>query len=74
MGILESEKDLRAITDEITRLEDSLKKDFGLEEEFASLEGQCFDYQDHEYIYKLCPFEKTVQIPKSNSMETNLGR
>ncbi|ENN75729.1 hypothetical protein HUJ04_006358 [Dendroctonus ponderosae] len=70
----ESEKDVRTITDEITRLEDSLKKDFGVEEEFASLEGQCFDYQDHEYIYKLCPFEKTLQIPKSNSMETNLGR
>ncbi|XP_066256480.1 glucosidase 2 subunit beta [Euwallacea similis] len=70
----EAEKDVREIKDQIRQIEESLKNDFGSEEEFASLEGQCFEYHDHEYIYKLCPFDRTVQIPKSSSMETNLGR
>lgn len=70
----ESEKDVRDISNQIRQIEDSLKKDFGTEEEFATLEGQCFELRDHEYIYKLCPFDRTVQIPLSSSMETNLGK
>lgn len=71
---IESEKDVRDISNQIRQIEDSLKKDFGPEEEFATLEGQCFESRDHEYIYKLCPFDRTVQIPLSSSMETNLGK
>jgi protein kinase C substrate 80K-H len=35
--------------------------------------NQCYEYEDREYTYKLCPFSKTVQVSKSNHGETVIG-
>ncbi|XP_063674106.1 glucosidase 2 subunit beta-like isoform X1 [Bolinopsis microptera] len=42
--------------------------DFGSDEEFFVLKGQCFELRDDQYKYKLCPFDRSDQDG------TNIGK
>lgn len=56
----EADRKVKDIQRKISDLQKSISKNFGSENEFAALNGQCYELTDHEYLYKLCLFEKVM--------------
>ena len=69
----EQEKISKDVEREKSDLQQDIDLDFGPEREFQHLLKQCFDFQQKEYTYTFCPFDKGAQKPKSGS-EISLGR
>ncbi|KAJ0177834.1 hypothetical protein K1T71_006707 [Dendrolimus kikuchii] len=69
----DAERTVREVESNIRNIKQNLEKDYGLQQEFATLDGQCLEYEDKEYIYKLCLFQKVTQKSKNGGAEVGLG-
>jgi protein kinase C substrate 80K-H len=49
-----------------------LNKDYGAENQFYKLSGQCFDITLKQYVYEICPYDSAKQ--KEGHSSTSLGR
>ena len=46
-------------------------QDYGAEGQFAYMQGECFETKIDKYTYRVCPFDKAVQV--DGGRETSLG-
>jgi protein kinase C substrate 80K-H len=69
----EVDKKFRDVEENIRKTEEFTKMDLGPQGEFADLVGKCFELDDHQYVYKLCVFDRCVQKSKDGHGETSLG-
>lgn len=71
--LTEAERTVREIESNIQNIQQNLEKDYGLQQEFTTLDGECLEYEDKEYIYRLCLFQKVTQKSKNGGGEIGLG-
>ncbi|XP_050665511.1 glucosidase 2 subunit beta [Leptidea sinapis] len=67
------ERTVREIESNIRTFHQNLEKDYGPQQEYATFDNECFEYEDKEYVYRLCMFEKVTQKSKGSGGEIGLG-
>lgn len=79
-AVSDARKRLKAIQDELNTSKKSieshsedLKKDYGPDDVFRSLKGECISTEAGEYTYELCFMDKTSQKPKKGGGATRMG-
>eukprot|EP00899_Mesostigma_viride_P017224 jgi/Mesvir1/25502/Mv01756-RA.2 len=68
------ETDKRNLESRISEVDHKLEYEYGPDDVFLAMEGQCYDLQTHEYTYQVCPFDKVVQKSRSGGSTVTLGQ
>ncbi|EMC93032.1 hypothetical protein BAUCODRAFT_270580 [Baudoinia panamericana UAMH 10762] len=68
-----AKKDLDGLHKSHREHQEDLEKDFGLDDVFRAMKGQCVSTDSGEYTYELCFLDKTTQMPKKGGAHTNMG-
>lgn len=63
----DAESVVRDLERSIRQVNESLGRDYGPEEEFLPLDGECFEFDDSDYTYKLCPFDQVSSYSLTSS-------
>ncbi|GAB7323879.1 hypothetical protein MBLNU13_g07312t2 [Cladosporium sp. NU13] len=66
-------KDLEKTQKDRASHQEDLGKDWGVDDVFRALKGQCVSTEAGEYTYEVCFMEKTTQKPKKGGGNTNMG-
>lgn len=62
-----------SLRNELTGHQDDLNKDFGADDVFRALKGQCISKDSGEYNYELCWLDRTTQKSKKGGSHTGMG-
>src|SRR5437667_4366690 len=65
--------DLSQKQSELDGHREDINKDYGVDDVFRALKGQCVSKESGEYIYELCWFEHTTQKPMKGGGNTGMG-
>jgi protein kinase C substrate 80K-H len=65
--------DARSKKTELVNHQEDLTKDYGMDDVFRALKGQCFSKDSGEYTYELCWLDRTTQKPKKGGAHTGMG-
>ncbi len=65
--------DLNNKQNTVNELTSDLEKDYGPDDVFRTLKGQCISQDSGEYTYELCWMDKTTQRSKKGGGQTGLG-
>ncbi|KAH0537889.1 glucosidase 2 subunit beta [Cotesia glomerata] len=69
----QAEKAALDLQNEMRSLEAKVERDYGPDVVLASLDGECYQYTDLEYVYSMCLFGRATQSAKSGGSEVSLG-
>ncbi|CAF9905248.1 MAG: hypothetical protein ALECFALPRED_000194 [Alectoria fallacina] len=58
---------------QLTTHQEDLEKDYGADDVFRALKGQCVSKDSGEYTYELCWLDKTKQKSKKGGSQTTMG-
>ena len=65
--------ELDSDSNELRNHKEDLEKDYGPDDVFRALKGQCISKDSGEYTYELCWMDKTTQKPKNGGGHTGMG-
>jgi protein kinase C substrate 80K-H len=68
-----AQKELDDFQKDLNSRKEDLEKDFGPDDVFRALKGQCISVDSGEYTYELCFMDRTTQKPKKGGAHTNMG-